>query len=198
MVDRKMILFFVHVCYNSNINIPKIPNSIPYYILHTKSNINYILIMQKKVDSRIQTLVNNSLASNQRSIIFIVGDRARYQVTLPPHRFSTSTPCSPTRKLGTSQTYSGATKRNSASQHTRRSASKKSSPCRPKASTTKPMTVLSNSSLPTRISQSPTTKKHTRSSETLTKCSFSRTSKPSLPMSSAEPSRLWKEEVSYS
>jgi N-acetyltransferase 10 len=36
--------------------------------------------MKKKVDSRIQTCINNGFKSNQRNIFVIVGDRARYQV----------------------------------------------------------------------------------------------------------------------
>ena len=36
--------------------------------------------MKKKIDSRIQTLIENGHKSNSRSMLLIVGDRARYQV----------------------------------------------------------------------------------------------------------------------
>ena len=36
--------------------------------------------MKKKIDSRIQTLLENCHANHQRSMLMIVGDRARYQV----------------------------------------------------------------------------------------------------------------------
>lgn len=36
--------------------------------------------MKKKIDSRIQTLIENGHKTNQRSMLMIVGDRARYQV----------------------------------------------------------------------------------------------------------------------
>lgn len=36
--------------------------------------------MKKKIDSRIQTLIENGYKSNQRTMLMIVGDRARYQV----------------------------------------------------------------------------------------------------------------------
>ena len=36
--------------------------------------------MKKKVDSRIQTLIDNNLKSNQRTMLVIVGDRGRYQI----------------------------------------------------------------------------------------------------------------------
>ncbi len=36
--------------------------------------------MKKKIDSRIQTLVANGLEAHHRSMFFIVGDRARYQI----------------------------------------------------------------------------------------------------------------------
>jgi N-acetyltransferase 10 len=39
-----------------------------------------ISTMKKKMDSRIQTLIENGYKSNQRSMLMIVGDRARYQV----------------------------------------------------------------------------------------------------------------------
>lgn len=36
--------------------------------------------MKKKVDSRVQTLIENNIKKHQRSMIFLVGDRSRYQV----------------------------------------------------------------------------------------------------------------------
>ena len=36
--------------------------------------------MKKKIDSRIQTLLENGFKTNQRSMFMIVGDRARYQI----------------------------------------------------------------------------------------------------------------------
>ena len=36
--------------------------------------------MKKKVDSRIQTLIENNIKSHQRSMLILVGDRARYQI----------------------------------------------------------------------------------------------------------------------
>lgn len=36
--------------------------------------------MKKKVDSRIQTLIDNGLKSNQRTMLILVGDRSRYQI----------------------------------------------------------------------------------------------------------------------
>lgn len=36
--------------------------------------------MKKKVDSRIQTSINNAFKTHERSLFVIVGDRARYQV----------------------------------------------------------------------------------------------------------------------
>lgn len=36
--------------------------------------------MKKKIDSRIQTLIENGIKSHQRSMLVLVGDRARYQV----------------------------------------------------------------------------------------------------------------------
>ena len=40
----------------------------------------YISTMKKKIDSRIQTLIENGYKSNQRTMLMVVGDRARYQV----------------------------------------------------------------------------------------------------------------------
>jgi N-acetyltransferase 10 len=36
--------------------------------------------MKKKIDSRIQTLIENGYKSNQRTMLMLVGDRSRYQV----------------------------------------------------------------------------------------------------------------------
>lgn len=36
--------------------------------------------MKKKVDSRVQTLIQNNIKKYQRSMLFLVGDRSRYQV----------------------------------------------------------------------------------------------------------------------
>lgn len=36
--------------------------------------------MKKKVDSRVQTLIENNIKKHQRSMLFLVGDRSRYQV----------------------------------------------------------------------------------------------------------------------
>jgi N-acetyltransferase 10 len=36
--------------------------------------------MKKKVDSRIQTLIDNGIKSNQRTMLILVGDRSRYQI----------------------------------------------------------------------------------------------------------------------
>jgi len=36
--------------------------------------------MKKKVDSRIQTLIDNNLKSHQRTLLILVGDRSRYQI----------------------------------------------------------------------------------------------------------------------
>ncbi len=36
--------------------------------------------MKKKIDSRIQTLIENGFKTNQRTMLVVVGDRARYQV----------------------------------------------------------------------------------------------------------------------
>ena len=37
-------------------------------------------VMKKKVDSRIQTCINNGFHTNQRSIFVIVGDRSPYAI----------------------------------------------------------------------------------------------------------------------
>ena len=43
--------------------------------------INFVIsTMKKKIDSRIQTLIENGYKSSQRTMLMIVGDRARYQV----------------------------------------------------------------------------------------------------------------------
>ena len=36
--------------------------------------------MKKKIDSRIQTLIENGIKTHQRSMLVLVGDRSRYQV----------------------------------------------------------------------------------------------------------------------
>jgi N-acetyltransferase 10 len=36
--------------------------------------------MKKKIDSRIQTLIENGYKSQQRTMLMLVGDRSRYQV----------------------------------------------------------------------------------------------------------------------
>ena len=36
--------------------------------------------MKKKIDSRIQTLIENGYKSNERTMLLLVGDRSRYQV----------------------------------------------------------------------------------------------------------------------
>ena len=36
--------------------------------------------MKKKVDSRIQTLIENNIKSHERSMFILVGDRSRYQI----------------------------------------------------------------------------------------------------------------------
>lgn len=41
---------------------------------------NLLIIMKKKVDSRIQTSIHNAFKTQQRNLFVIVGDRARYQV----------------------------------------------------------------------------------------------------------------------
>lgn len=36
--------------------------------------------MKKKVDSLIQTLIDNNIKSNQRTMLILVGDSSRYQI----------------------------------------------------------------------------------------------------------------------
>jgi len=43
-------------------------------------NTNNISTMKKKIDSRIQTLIDNGVKSHQRSMLVLVGDRSRYQI----------------------------------------------------------------------------------------------------------------------
>jgi N-acetyltransferase 10 len=43
-------------------------------------NSNNISTMKKKIDSRIQTLIDNGVKSHQRSMLVLVGDRSRYQI----------------------------------------------------------------------------------------------------------------------
>ena len=40
--------------------------------------------MKKKIDERIQTLIENCVKLNQRGLIILIGDRAIYQVTFHP------------------------------------------------------------------------------------------------------------------
>jgi N-acetyltransferase 10 len=40
--------------------------------------------MRKKIDSRVRTLVENGIKTRHRSIVVLVGDKGRDQVTLSP------------------------------------------------------------------------------------------------------------------
>ena len=58
-------------------------------------------MVQKKIDSRIRTLIENGVKLNQRTLMIIIGDNGKDQVarSIPPftRRFPISTTCSRSR-----------------------------------------------------------------------------------------------------
>ena len=168
-------------------------------------------MVQKKIDSRIRTLIENGVKLNQRTLMIIIGDNGKDQVgssgASVTRRFPICITCFPSRVCERVLPCCGATRRTWDSARlrwwsgchglvTRRRECEKSRSSSVAACTTRTERTRSTCSCPARKSAGATTRTRRTFWVRPTACWFCRTSSPSRPTFCAERSRRWREAAS--